>query len=38
MVEGVYSNVLKTLSTSKNEQSMSSESKNIHKEWKMPPF
>jgi hypothetical protein len=38
MVEGACFNVLKTLITSKNEQSMNNESKNIYKEWKVPPF
>jgi hypothetical protein len=38
MVERVCSNVLMTLIASKNDQSMSNESKNIHKEWKMLPF
>ncbi len=38
MAEGACSNVLKTLITSKNEQLMSNENKNICKKWKMPPF
>ncbi len=38
MAEGVCSNVLKTLITSKNEQSMNNENKNIYKQWKVPPF